>query len=115
MRTSTPTASVACCAHQVQNFDLSQRFWCRGLWGVGFNGQIFGADKQVSGTVAKRLRTVRPYSLSSVGAEAGRAESLRSRSASLPRSSMAGAFSIHGIDEQIFGADEQVLGRGQSD
>jgi hypothetical protein len=28
-----PTASVACCAHQVQNFDLSQRFWCRGLWG----------------------------------------------------------------------------------
>jgi hypothetical protein len=22
---------------QVRNFDLSQRFWCRGLWGVGFN------------------------------------------------------------------------------
>src|SRR5215467_274727 len=28
-----PPPSVACCAHQVQNFDLSQRFWCRGLWG----------------------------------------------------------------------------------
>jgi hypothetical protein len=25
--------SVACCAHQVQSFDLSQTFWCRGLWG----------------------------------------------------------------------------------
>ena len=37
---------VACCAQQVQNFDLSQRFWCRGLWGVGFNEQIFGADEQ---------------------------------------------------------------------
>src|SRR5262249_13852526 len=22
---------------RVQNFDLSQRFWCRGLWGLGFN------------------------------------------------------------------------------
>jgi hypothetical protein len=33
----------------------------------------------------------------------------------LPRPSMAGAFSVHGIDEQIFGADEQVFGRGQSD
>jgi hypothetical protein len=25
---------VACCAHQVQNFDLTQTFWCRGLWGL---------------------------------------------------------------------------------
>jgi hypothetical protein len=41
-----PPPWVACCAHQVQNFDLSQRFWCRGLWGVGFNEQIFGADEQ---------------------------------------------------------------------
>jgi hypothetical protein len=40
------TASVACCAHQVQNFDLSQTFWCRGLWGVGFNEQIFGAENK---------------------------------------------------------------------
>src|SRR5262249_56134409 len=38
---------VACCAHQVQSFDLSQTFWCRGLF--GFNEQIFGAEKQVSG------------------------------------------------------------------
>jgi hypothetical protein len=40
---------VAWCTHQVQNFDLSQRFWWRGLWGNGFNEQIFGADEQVSG------------------------------------------------------------------
>src|SRR5262249_50412456 len=36
-------------APQVQNFDLSQRFWCRGLWNNGFIEQIFGADEQVSG------------------------------------------------------------------
>src|SRR5262249_42788542 len=24
-----PPPWIACCAHQVQNFDLSQRFWCR--------------------------------------------------------------------------------------
>ena len=29
----------------------------------------------------------------------------------LPRPLMAGAFSVHGSDEQIFGADEQVPGR----
>src|SRR5262249_58927378 len=29
---------------QVQNFDLSQRFWCPGL---GFNEQSFGANEQV--------------------------------------------------------------------
>ena len=28
---------------------------------------------------------------------------------------MVGAFSVHGSDEQIFGVDEQVLGRGHSD
>src|SRR5215831_14585987 len=38
---AAPPPSVACCAHQVQR--------CRGLWGLGFNKQIFGADKQVSG------------------------------------------------------------------
>src|SRR5262249_17946049 len=41
--------SVACCPHQVQSFDLSQTFWCRGLWGLGFNEQIFGADEQNPG------------------------------------------------------------------
>src|SRR6516165_995884 len=40
---------VAWCTHQVQNFDLSQRSWCRGLWSLGFKEQIFGADKQVPG------------------------------------------------------------------
>jgi len=29
-----PPPWVACCAHQVQNFDLSQRFWCRGPVGA---------------------------------------------------------------------------------
>jgi len=33
----------------------------------------------------------------------------------LPRPLMVGAFSVHGITEQIFGADEQVPGRGPSD
>ena len=28
--TIMPPTPVACCTHQVQNFDLSQRFWCRG-------------------------------------------------------------------------------------
>src|SRR6516165_3191155 len=28
---SRPQPWVACCAHQVQSFDLSQTFWCRGL------------------------------------------------------------------------------------
>src|SRR5262249_21758974 len=46
-----PTASVACCAHQVQNFDLSQRFWCRGLWGLGFNEQIFAQRIVGAGTM----------------------------------------------------------------
>src|SRR5215467_3465774 len=44
-----PLPSVAWCTHQVQNFDLSQRFWCRALWGLGFNEQIFGADEQNPG------------------------------------------------------------------
>jgi hypothetical protein len=28
---------------------------------------------------------------------------------------VAGAFSVHGSDKQIFGVNEQILGRGQSD
>jgi hypothetical protein len=28
---------------------------------------------------------------------------------------MAGAFSVHGSDEQIFGVKEQILGQDQSD
>src|SRR5262245_45685243 len=32
---AAPTAvGRACCAHQVQSFDLDQTFWCRGLWGI---------------------------------------------------------------------------------
>src|SRR6516165_6125431 len=44
-----PLPWVAWCTHQVQNFDLSQRSWCRGLWSLGFNEQIFGAGEQVPG------------------------------------------------------------------
>jgi hypothetical protein len=51
-------------------------------------------------TCAKRLRSVRPYSLSSVGPE------WEGRIASDP---------AHGSDEQIFGAKEQILGPDQSD
>src|SRR6516165_1839391 len=36
-----PLRWVACCAHQVQRQ--------RGLWAIGFNEQIFGADEQVQG------------------------------------------------------------------
>ena len=35
----------------------------------GFIEQLFGADRQVPRRRSERLRTVRPYSLSSVGAE----------------------------------------------
>src|SRR5262245_25696444 len=58
-----PPPWVACCAHQVQSFDLSQTFWCRGLF--GFNEQIFGADKQVFGRRRRHLRSVRPYVMQS--------------------------------------------------
>jgi len=50
-----------------------------------------------------------PYSLSS-WFRAGRAESAL---ANLPRpSTRLGPFSVHSRDEQIFGADEQILGPG---
>jgi len=35
---------VACCAHEVQSFDLSQTFWC-----LGFNEQISRGDQQNPG------------------------------------------------------------------
>jgi hypothetical protein len=38
-----------------QRGDLSQTFWCRGLWGLGSDEQIFGADEQVPDG-AKRLK-----------------------------------------------------------
>jgi hypothetical protein len=60
---SPPLPWVACCAHQVQNFDLSQTFWCRGLWSLGFNEQIFGADKQVPGHERSDKRSVRLYAM----------------------------------------------------
>src|SRR5215472_7201313 len=54
--------------------------------------------------------TVSPQMLQS-----GRAElDVSFRSANLPRPSMAGASSVDGSDEQIFGADEQVSGRGKA-
>ena|SRR5215467_3844532 len=74
-----PPPWVACCAHQVQNFDLSQRSWCRGLC-RGFNEQIFGVDEQVRGRRRRHLRSVRPYS----DAERIRPNSFSPRSANLP-------------------------------
>src|SRR5215831_8954001 len=49
------TASVACCAHHVQSFDLDQKFLCRGLWGLGFNEQSFGADEQVPAGLVQKM------------------------------------------------------------
>src|SRR5262249_52701190 len=66
-------------------------------------------------TLAKRQRSVRLYSLSSVG------QSGKGRIASdpallnLPRPLMVGAFSVHGSDEQIFGVNGQILGQDPSD
>src|SRR5262249_7771156 len=56
----------------------------------GSNEQIFGADKQVSGRRRRHLRSVRPCVLQS---GKGRIVPL-TRSANLPRPSMAGAFSV---------------------
>src|SRR5262249_44177158 len=50
-----PPPWVACCAHHVQSFDLDQKFWCRGLWGLDFNEQIFGPNEQVRGRGLERL------------------------------------------------------------
>jgi hypothetical protein len=46
---AAPSPSVACCAHQVQKIDLDQKVLVSGLWSLGFNEQIFGADEQVRG------------------------------------------------------------------
>ena len=79
---------------------------------IGFNEQMFGADEQVSGRWSERLRTVRLFQ---------RMQSGQGRIAShpallnLPRSSMAGAFSVHGFDKQISGLIEQDPDRGQCD
>src|SRR5262245_27699847 len=102
-----PPPWVACCAHQVQNFDLSRRFWCRGLWG---RGKFFAEMNKTRGDS--------DYGMFGPTCEcrAGRAELItHTRSANLPRPTMAGAFSVHGSDEQIFGADKQVSGHGPSD
>src|SRR5215469_14180373 len=48
-----PLPWVACSAHQVQRR--------RGLWGLGFNEQIFGADEQVPGRGLSDQGGVRPY------------------------------------------------------
>ena len=85
---AAPAPWVACCAHQVQNFDLSQRFWCRGLWGVGFNEQSFGADEpRTGGKATKKHSALRD----AAGRKGPNSTSIRS--ANLPRPSMAGAFS----------------------
>jgi hypothetical protein len=51
-----------------------------------------------------------------VSARAGKSRIVPSiRSANLPRPLMAGAFSVLGFAEQIFGVNEQISGQDQSD
>src|SRR5262249_48821482 len=38
----------------VQNFDPSQTFWCRGVGGLDFDEQIFGAHESVGGIFRSR-------------------------------------------------------------
>ena len=75
----------------------------RGLF-LGSDEQIFGADEQVPRQQQRHLRSIRLDAMQQGGKGPN---STSSRSANLPRPSMAGAFSVVGSDEQIFGADEQ--------
>ena len=81
----------------------------------GFNEQLFGADEQVSGGGQSDKEgfgpTVSPQLVQSGKGRIASDPALLN----LPRPLMVGAFSVHGITEQIFGADEQVPGRGPSD
>ena len=82
-----PTASVACCAHQVQNFDLKD-------FGVGACGALASTSKflaEMNKTQDVGKATQKSSALTRCRAE--RAElDVSLRSANLPRLSMAGAF-----------------------
>ena len=83
--------------------------------GHGFNKQIFGANEQVSRTATTPLEKRSALCL----AERKRPNStLNLLCFNLPRLGtyprVAGAFSVHGSDKQIFGADEQIPGCEQS-
>ena len=81
----------------------------------GFNKQIFGKDEQVPVSATTPLKKC--SALCSLQSGKGRTFDPLCldlpRLASTPR--LAGAFSVHGSDEQIFGVNEQILGRDQSD
>jgi hypothetical protein len=67
---------------------------------------IFGVDKQAPGCGQSDKEVFGPTHECRVR----RAELITSPALlNLPRPSMAGAFSVHGIDEQIFGADNKSL------
>ena len=84
------------------------------VWAIGFNEQIFGADEQNLGRGQSDQEAFGPtVSPQLVQSGKGRIASDPAL-LNLPRPSMAGAFSIHGSDEQIFGANEQILARDQS-
>src|SRR5262245_26403768 len=88
---------VACCAHQVQNFDLSQTFWC-----LGFNEQIFRGDEQNPGRGPSDKGmfgpTVSPHLVQSGKGRIASDPALLN----LPRPLMVGAFSVplHFLDNQ---------------
>src|SRR5215471_14321166 len=85
---------------------------CPGLWGLGFNEQIFGTDEQNPGPGPSDQEAFGPtVSPQLVQSGKGRIASDPAL-LNLPRPLMAGAFSVHGSDKQMFGVNEQILVRG---
>src|SRR5262249_43092074 len=83
-----PPRSVACCAHQVQSFDLSQTFWCRAVGAMALKSK-FLTEMNKTQDVGKA--TQKSSALTRCRAE--RAElDVSLRSANLPRPSTVGAF-----------------------
>jgi len=94
---------------------------------LGSNEQIFGADEQVpkggcgrcpKNTLwTRELRKRQKKGSARPVTQSGRTEYRDIRPALLtgPQPAVAGAFSVHGSDEQIFGVKEQILGPDQSD
>src|SRR5215831_17403258 len=78
---------VACCAHEVQSFDLDQKFWC-----LGFDEQIFWINKTQN--VGRATKGCSALSLpTDVAEREGLNSTFRSALPTCPGPSTAGAFS----------------------